>query len=260
MGFLEAQNATPNPAQAYYRWSGGLKNVTLSDGTEAKQLKGELVFFNGEEMEATDLPFEFCLLDQSASVTGYNPNGDARFYSNEFTSNKEIVRVTKDTDGNREVVAEDYYANLKGHLPEGAKYQSNLYVYVPAHDRIERLNLKGSALSAWIEFGQKNKGIYNHTVKLDAGEKKTMGTVEFIAPKFEFGQEYDDTQKEQLTKYATVVSEYLKTKRQANLENAGEPDVQIDQTPTQYEGEQSQETPTEEEKEEGGITLSDVPF
>lgn len=256
MGLLEALNSTPNPAQAYYRWSGGLKNVTLEDGSEVKKLRGDLVFFNGEEMESVDLPFEFCLLNQSSSVTGFNPANNARFYSNEFTSNKEICRITKDADGEKEVVAEDYYSNLKGHLPEGAKYQANVYIYNPKTKRIERINMKGSALRAWINFGQKNNGIYFHTIKMSAGEKKTMGSVDYIEPKFEFGMELTKEHLDQLKVQAEIVNEYLKAKRAANLEGV---DETIDQTPAHYEGEQSQEKPEETEKE-APLDLSDIPF
>ena len=261
MGFLSYHNSTPNPAQVYYRWSGGLKNVTLPDGTEAKQLKGELAFFNGDEMEKVELPFVFCALDQSFSVTGFNPSGNTRFYSNEFTSMNEPVRVTRQSeDGGAEVIAEDTYSHLKGHLPEGAKLQTNLYIYNPATDRIERINLKGSALSAWIDFGKKNKGIYTHAIRMEVGEKKTVGTVDFLPPKFIIDTEYSKEDIKKLEAQATIVQEYLTSKRKSNMEGNSEMDSddKVDQTPAQYDGEQSQEQSIP--SEDGGLTLTAVPF
>ena len=65
MGFHSFRESTPNPAQRYYRWSGGAKDVILPDGSKAKQPRGELLFYNGEEMESTPLPFTFCALEQT---------------------------------------------------------------------------------------------------------------------------------------------------------------------------------------------------
>lgn len=263
MGFLEFHNSTPNPAQVYYRWSGGTKDVEIN-GETLKKLKGELVYFNGEEMEATELPFTFCVLNQTSSVTGFNPSGNIRYYSNEIVSFDEPMKVTRRTDDGTEVVAEGIYQNIKGKLPEGCKFQTNLYIYNPKTDRIERINLKGSALSAWIEFGQKNKGIYTHAVSMSVGEKKTVGSVDFLPPKFELGQEYTENDGEILKKQALILKDYLDAKRAANLGGnttvTGDDGEAIDQTPNTYEGEQSQETPEAPQAEDGGITLEDVPF
>ena len=54
-----------------------------------------------------------------------------------------------------------------------------------------------------------------------------------------------------------IVVDYLKGKREANMNGAGETDTNgevIDQTPAQYDGEQSQEASSDE------ITIGDVPF
>lgn len=268
MGFSSFHNATPNPAQRYYRWSGGLKDVTLPDGSQAKQLKGELVFFDGEKMESQDLPFTFCVLEQTSSVTGFKPGtgSNTRYYSNEVTSFDEPMKVTRRDDNGTEVILEGVYSSIKDKLPEGCKYQTNLYIYNPASQSIERLNLKGSALSAWIEFGQKHKGIYEHTVTLvGAGEKKTMGgTVDFLPPKFELGDKYIDSDMKILTEQDAIVVEYLKGKREANMNGAAETDsngdASIDQTPKTYDGEQSQEQDKEEDEQNEGLSLSDVPF
>ena len=261
MGFNSFHNSIANPAETYYRWSGGLKNVQLPDGTEAKQLKGELVFFNGEEMETTELPFSFCVLEQTSSITGFSPAGNTRFYSNEVTSFDEPMKVTRRTDAGSEVIAEGHYQSIKGNLPEGCKFQTNLYIYNPANDKIERLNLKGSALSAWIEFGQKNKGIYEHVITMEAGEKKTVGTVDFLPPKFSIGQRYTDSDMAKLVEKDKVVVEYLKDKREMNLKGATEVDndVIIDQTPASYEGEQSQDTSASPDNNQE-INLTEIPF
>ena len=55
-----------------------------------------------------------------------------------------------------------------------------------------------------------------------------------------------------------IVVDYLKGKREANMNGAGEAETEngevVDQTPAQYDGEQSQEASSDE------ITIGDVPF
>lgn len=262
MGFSSFHNSSPNPAQRYYRWSGGEKKITLESGETVKKLKGELVYWDGEAMQSQPLPFTFCVLEQTSSVTGFAPRGQGegvRFYSNEITSFDEPMKVTRRDDQGSEVVAEGVYQNIKKNLPEGCKFQTNLYIYNPETQRIERINLKGSALSAFINFGQKNKGIYEHTVTMEVGEEHTTGAVDFIEPKFTLGEKYTDSDMKTLSEQDQIVVEYLKGKRNANMNGAGEMDAGgdaevVDQTPTQYEGEQSQEASND------SIDLSEVPF
>lgn len=260
MGFSSFHNSSPNPAQRYYRWSGGEKKITLESGETVKKLKGELVYWDGEAMQSQPLPFTFCVLEQTSSVTGFAPRsaGDGvRYYSNEITSFDEPIRVTRRDNNGSEVIAEGIYQSVKKSLPEGCKFQTNLYIYNPEAERIERINLKGSALSAFINFGQKNKGIYEHVVTLDAGEEKTNGTVDYIEPKFTLGEKYTDSDMKVLSEQDQIVVDYLKGKREANMNGAGEIDAggegSIDQTPAQYEGEQSQDTGD-------SISPIDIPF
>lgn len=263
MGFSSFHNSSPNPAQRYYRWSGGEKKVTLDDGSTVKKLNAQLVYWDGEVMQSQELPFVFCALEQTSSVTGFAPkaNGDIRYYSNEITSFDEPIKVTRRDSNGSEVIVEGIYQNVKKNLPEGCKFQTNLYIYNPAEQRIERINLKGSALSEWITFGQKNKGIYEHTITMEAGEQKTTGTNDYIVPKYTLGDKYTDEDMRVLSEQDAIVVEYLKGKREANLKGAGEADFggeggSIDQTPAQYEGEQSQEAAASDDS----ITLDEVPF
>lgn len=272
MGFSSFHNSTPNPAQRYYRWSGGEKKVTLDSGETVKKLRGELVYWDGEAMQVQDLPFTFCVLEQTSSVTGFAPksSGDGvRYYSNEITSFDEPIKVTRRDNAGSEVIAEGLYQSIKKSLPEGCKFQTNLYIYNPIEQRIERINLKGSALSAYINFGQKNKGIYEHLVTMSVGEEHTTGSVDYIEPKFELGDRYTDEDMKTLSAQDQIVVEYLKGKRDANLKGAGETDANgegydmIDQTPAQYDGEQSQD-PSANNKASGSadgeITFGDIPF
>lgn len=261
MGFNSFHNTSPNPAQRYYRWSGGEKKVTLDDGSVAKKLKSELLYWDGEQMQSQPMPFTFCVLEQTSSITGFAPRANGEgigYYSNEITAFDEPIRVVRRDDSGSEVVAEGIYQSIKKNLPEGCKFQTNLYIYNPETERIERINLKGSALSAFIHFGQKNKGIYEHMITIEPGEQKTSGMVDYIEPKFTLGEKYTEEDMKELKEQDSIVVEYLKEKRESNLssktEDDGGDDIEaIDQTPTQYDGEQSQEGNL-------GASISDIPF
>ena len=94
---------------------------------------------------------------------------------------------------------------------------------------------------------------------MDVGEEHTTGSVDYIEPKFTLGDKYTDEDMKILAEQDKIVVEYLKGKREANMNGAGETDTNgeggevVDQTPAQYEGEQSQDTSDE-------ITLDQVPF
>lgn len=260
MGFSSFHNASPNPAQRYYRWSGGEKKITLDTGETVKKLKGELVYWDGEAMQSQELPFTFCVLEQTSSVTGFAPKGvgnNVRYYSNEITSFDEPIRVTRRDDSGSEIIAEGLYQEVKKTLPDGCKFQTNLYIYNPETQRIERINLKGSSLSEYISFGQKNKGIYEHTLTMSVGEEHTNGAVDYVSPKFTMGEKYSDEDIKILAEQDKLLVEYLKSKRDANIQGTGETDSNgevINQTPSAYEGEQSQD------RQEDELVIGDIPF
>lgn len=259
MGFSSFHNTSPNPAQRYYRWSGGEKKVEIN-GETVKKLKGELVYWDGETMQSQELPFTFCVLEQTSSVTGFAPKGagnNVRYYSNEITSFDEPIRVTRRDDNGSEVIADGIYQEVKKNLPQGCKFQTNLYIYNPETQRIERINLKGSALSEYISFGQKNKGIYEHTLTLSVGEEHTNGTVDYVSPKFTMGDKYTNEDMKILAEQDRILVDYLKFKRDANMQGISETDSNgeaIDQTPSAYEGEQSQDNQGET------LNLGEIPF
>lgn len=232
MGFSSYHNSTPNPAERYYRWKGGVKVVeTVGPNGQAQQEQrgGELVFWEDEEQHTTELPFQFCALESTSSVTGYSPT-QGRYYSNEVTSSEEPLRIYLDNGEQRELVASGPYRELKGSLPQGAKYQMNLYIFNVATQRIERLNLQGSSLSAWINFGRSNKGIYDHFTVMERGDLAKHGSVEFFPPKFSLGSAYKSLEKSDdflqvLTQKDKIIVEYMNGVRD---KNSDEPQVEED--------------------------------
>lgn len=276
MGFNSFHNSTPNPALKYYKWSGGAKeDVALPDGSTASKIVGRLTYWDkdainkdGEQGDniIVALPFRFCILEQSRSITGFSPTPgtNIRYFSNETVQDDELLVVQrKDDSGNHEVVR-GTYEQIKPKLPQGARLQINLYIYNPDSQQIERLNLQGSAVSAFIDFSKKNRDMYDKMTIMEAsGELKKNGTVEYMPPKFSTtGNRYTDEEMKELVKQDAIVVEYLKYRSEQNRKNGGSGqseyvgEMAVDQTPAQYQGEENQETGEAGDQ----INLEDIPF
>lgn len=265
MGFSSFHNSTQNPAQIYYKWSGGAKEIELPDGSKAKKPRGDFQYWDGEANQLVALPFTFCVLEQTRSITGFSPTPgqNVRFYSNEVVDYDGVFKVFRKDDSGTEQIAEGTYNEIKKKLPQGAKLQINLYFYNPTNDQIERFNMSGAALSAFIDFSKKNKGLYEHPVIMEAGEVKTVGTVDFIPPKFKYGPKYDDEMLKKLSEFDKQIIDYMNDKRD-NGDTATSVGS-IDQTPAQYQGEENQETGgagevVEADADEEALDLSEIPF
>lgn len=103
MGFSSYHNSIQNPAQRYYKWSGGIKKeVQLPNGGTAEQVEGALTYYDGnlpegEQTVRVALPFNFCILEQSRSITGFSPTPGTkiRYFSNEAVSYDDVLVVMR---------------------------------------------------------------------------------------------------------------------------------------------------------------------
>lgn len=261
MGFDSYHNRTPSPAKMYSRWHGGEGvlshwdgSVQNSDGTQGKEVEEKL-------------PFKFAILEQTRRISGFapgkTPNSGTRYYSNETIEYADTMRVmAKEGDSPAREVAVGKYSDIKPNLPQGARLAIQLYVYVPERDQIEVITLQGASLSSFIEFSKKNK-IYENYVTMERNEEiKTNGAVKYYEPTFKLAGGYTKEDLNFLSDQDKIVTDYMKgvRERQANNGDNGEA---IDQTPSAYEGEQSQEVVVEEESSQEAPTEVDfgsIPF
>ena len=129
-----------------------------------------------------------------------------------------------------------------------------LYVYVPERDQIECITCQGASLGAFIEFSKKNR-IYENFITMEKGDEATTGAVHYFPPKFGLAEAYDKDTLTRLAEIDKTIVDYLKSVHDSNETSV---DInEIDQTPKQYDGEQSQEpaqNPTEE------IDFNAIPF
>lgn len=250
-----------NPAKVTYRWSGGEKEITLPDGTQAKQAKAELRYYDGENNQTVDLPFKFCVIGTTTAIRGYEPgaNGSGvNYYSNETVDFQQQMKLMRRDANGTQVVAEGTYQQIKAKgLPRGARYTQFVYFYNPMSKQLERFEFSGSAVSEFIQFGQNHK-LYDAPISISEGELKKTPVATFIAPKFEQGEPYSEKQTALLKEVCNEFDEFAAKLAGADIQTEG--DYQENQEPVLYDGEQSQETPVKEEKETATPDFNDVPF
>lgn len=212
MGFTDNLNTVHNPATLYLRWKGKAEKVR-EDGVE-KVEGGKLVYYDSEaeEEKEVELPLVVCPLEVTYSYNGYVPN-KGRFWSNEILDFGTSIITVHRTGENDEVIAQGVYNDIKDKaFSAGAKLQTNIYCYCKQLGGIIRLNLSGSAKSAWKEF-TKNVGrnkVYECPVQISIGEVKESELGQFIPPKYTLGAAYTDDVIKKLSEQDAIIIEYLR--------------------------------------------------
>lgn len=164
-----------NPAAHFFEWKGGA---------------GKLQWYNKEAEKNVEvrLPFEFLVLDELATITGYNKRDESGFWSNEVRNIKRDTLYVKTRRGPFEAAL---YENLTQTLKGGGKYAKSIYI---AHKgeggkyMIGNIKAHGSALSAWIEFSKKH-AVETGKVIMKRGEvQQTPKGDDYYPPVFEWAQ------------------------------------------------------------------------
>ena len=162
-----------NPATRFFEWKGG---------------KGEVSFYDKENKQnvTVPLPFEFLVIDELATVTGYCEPDESGYWSNEVRSIAREDLTVKTAKGTKYV---GKYKNEQGvvQMPNGAKYAKSVYMIYKTRDGYQIGNIKmgGSALTSWIDF----TGSYvvgNGKVTITGAAEATKGTNTYWVPTFEY--------------------------------------------------------------------------
>lgn len=257
MGFDSYHNRTTSPAKIFSKWRGGEGKLTHWDG-QAENSDGS----QGAEVE-DKLPFKFAILEQTRRISGFAPGKttSTRYYSNETVEYDDVLKVmAKDGDNPAHEVLTGKYADIKDKLPQGARLAVQLYVYVPERDQIECITCQGASLGAFIEFSKKNK-IYENYVTIEKNmEQKKNGAVTFYEPTFKLAEAYSQDEMRKLVAQDKTVTDYLKQIHEKNETSV--PLDAIDQTPRQYDGEQSQEIVEDEPQndDKNPVDFNSIPF
>lgn len=255
MGFTDNLNAVHNPATLYLRWKGGAEKIR--ENGEEKIEGGKLIYWDKEtetEKEVS-LPLVVCPLEITYSYNGFVPD-KGRFWSNEILDFGSTIITVHRTGEDDEVIASGTYEQIKDKAyAAGARLQTNVYCYCKGLGGIIRLNLGGSAKSAWKEFVKKSgrSRIYECPVQIEVGEVQESKLGPFVPPKYTLGQNYEKNVVAALTEQDKVVIEYLK------YISERAPQEPSDVVSTDIPENISQEIPGAEDMTDQ-IDLSEVPF
>ena len=181
---------TPNPATRWFEWKGKEGTLQYYDKTK-------------KETIAVALPFQFILLDRTATVRGYNKKLKSGIYSNEVRDTRAEPFVVKCFAGG--VVAEGVWKDIKDRVTSrstGGCFAMNCYIAFKIGKEKEltlgAIQVSGCALGPWFEFEKEHRRmvdnpsdpkkkvqeLYAKAVTMDRGAKNDSGEIEFVPPKF----------------------------------------------------------------------------
>jgi hypothetical protein len=170
---MSRSNPTPtNPAQHFFTWSGS---------------KGQLEFYDKEKQERVKvpLPFEFMVLDELNTITGFCEQDSSSYWSNEVRSTTRDELIVKTSRGTKQV---GLYKDLTDVRSKGAKYAKSIYI---AHKNkageyiIGNIKASGAALTAWIELSSKYI-TQNGKIRLTGSIEGKKGATTYQIPTFEY--------------------------------------------------------------------------
>ncbi len=208
-----------NPAQKFFEWDGDNGNFRYYDreALNEDQTKGKRI--------VVPLPFKFLVLDQLVTIRGFSDADQAGFYSNEVRDvNKDTLVVKIRKGKTTSTVAVGPYAHIKGAINFlGADYAKSVYIafYEGKKLTIGHITMRGAALSSWIEFTKKNKGVYDNAIAVPSATAAKKGKVDYFIPDFKLlpvseeanqsALELDKQLQEHLTKYLQFKSQQAQT-------------------------------------------------
>jgi hypothetical protein len=176
-----------NPALHHYEWKNGKLSWFKKYDEPDKNGK------KGENVDAV-LPFQFIVLDELTTVTGWHDQSNSGIYSNEvknMSKQQLIVRAFKGPE-----IARGLYADIKDTVKAaGGKYTRSIYI-AEKMDRsdsyvISQIKFAGAAFGAWLEFTKNHNPESGKFLITGAVEGKKGATV-FQVPTFRYGDLNED--------------------------------------------------------------------
>jgi hypothetical protein len=166
----------PNPATRWVEWQGETGVVRYYD-KDAKT--------NHE----VPLPFTFLLLDELATVGGWNDASQSAIYANEVRDTRTDVLTVKSFKGGE--IATGLYSAIKEHVTSkavGGHFMANCYIAFK-DDRgalaLGALRFKGAALGSWMDFRKEHRAdLYDKAVVVTGYTEGKKGRITFRMPTF----------------------------------------------------------------------------
>lgn len=141
---------------------------------------GEWQFYDKETKQNVvfSAPFEFVVLDELSTITGWNDASQSGIYSNEIHSTQNQPLTVKSWKGGE--IACGLYADIKDKIKaSGGRYTKS--VYVLCNDEIINLKMHGASLSPWID---KEFKVSDSVVKFETTVEGKKGSNTYKIPVF----------------------------------------------------------------------------
>lgn len=195
---LNTGSGSSNPAKKFIQWKSNDKNFSYFD--KSKGEKGENV--------AIPLPFRFQFLEDFHTIKGWNDKTESGIYSNEvkYISKEELtVKAFKGGE-----IASGLYSDIRSKVRDaGGVYHRSVYI-VLEDGEIANLSLKGSAVSEYSNFMDKDGGkIESYWIEVNGAEDKKKGATKYSTPIFSIGEAFSaDELKTADDSYKIIVDYY----------------------------------------------------
>lgn len=158
--------------------------------------------------------FTFIVLDQLASIMGWNDASESGIYSNEVKDTRSQPLTVKAFKGG--VLAEGLYANIRNRIKDaGGHFTACLYVAFKNDGQLVMgcVQLKGAALSDWMDFSKEHgKEVFQKAVAIIGAKEGKKGSIKFKTPIFtlkEITPETNDAATDLDRKLQTHLTAYL---------------------------------------------------
>ena len=229
-----------NPATKWFEWDSDKSTIKYYDKEEKKHIHHKL-------------PFTFLVLDQTATITGYNEQSQSGIYSNEVKSTKNDKLNVKAFKGG--VLGNGLYVDIKDAVKsQGGKFTSNVYIAYKEGKQyaLGCIQFKGASLQSWSDFSKNHRGaIMTKAIEIASFDKGKKGKVEYTTPAFTLRDASEEANEKavemdkQLQEYFTQYMGQQEAKQDLNTQLANE-----------SKATQKHESPFVESDEE----ISDLPF
>jgi hypothetical protein len=206
---------TRNPSTRWFEWAGGADT-------------GFVRYYDKDKKEHVRVDnFTFILLDELATVQGWNDPSESALYANEVRDTRQDALVVKAFKGGE--LASGLYASIKDRIAAvGGHFVASCYIaYKDDTLKLGNIRFKGATLGTWMEFkkqcptkkdasGKSVKAYFVDAVRIDGFEQMKKGGTTFRVPKFSLATLSEDTNKQAIAldgELQAFLSEYLKRPR-----------------------------------------------
>jgi hypothetical protein len=164
-----SQPKSTSPVSRRFRWSGSKGEVSYYDKLQGKDIP-------------VKLPFEFMVLDQLATIAGFDEKNNSNYWSNEVRSVGKDELTVRTSKGVSEI---GLYRDLEVRR-WGAKYATSIYIAYKQDNEwlIGNFKASGAALSSWIEFSNSVNPEQGKVV-LKGKQEAKKGATTYFTPVFE---------------------------------------------------------------------------